>query len=200
MENLYSFLYGLLVAVIISILEKAISALASAYFNKNSYSINGFWISNYNSAFDPTIRANDIVWIYYYRKKIYIVYHQYYNKIYRHYVFKGQGYIANNGRLAIAYNFNNSKSYQNGVMLLTPIDIKSTKKGYSGKFYEFDARNGTKRGEKIKGSELKIYDIDYIMIPYSMSLIQKIKFFLNKDNFTPDRINKEFEINYYEQL
>lgn len=198
LNNFNDFIYGILAAVVIAVFEKLLTAIVSSIANRNHYSINGFWVTKYISAFDPDIKANDLVRIYFYKNKFFITYQQYHNKTVNCKIFKGEGYIGNTGRIAIIYNISTNTIYQNGVMILAPIDIKSTKKGYAGKFYELDSRDITQKGNEIQGSGLKIYDIDYLMIRFKLTFKQKCKFFLNMPVFTPTELEKEFERCYNE--
>lgn len=198
-EYVLSFLYGLLTAVILAFIQDIIVRIYIYIHNLNKYSINGFWISNYKSVFDLELRANDIVWIRLTKNKLLITYQQYTNKSNSCKKFSGEGLIYN-GRIAISYYYSHDKIYQNGVMLLTHIDLKATKKGYSGAFYEFDSRNLKGKGKKIFGSELKIYTEDYILIPIKLTIFQKIKFIFNKPIFKPSsQISEEFD-NLYNDI
>ncbi|KPU45179.1 hypothetical protein OXPF_13060 [Oxobacter pfennigii] len=178
-SNIISFLNGLLSAIILAILQHFVVSTFLYFRNKNDYSINGYWISKYNSAFDKEIAANDLVLIRVIKNKIVVKYQQYYNTIDVCNTFRGEGYIGN-GRISVAYVYSDRNTYQNGVMLLTQIDLAATKKGFSGKFYELDSRIVKSNGQKIYGSELRIYGIDYVLVPIKLSIRQKIYFLLNK--------------------
>lgn len=200
-EYVLSFLYGLLTAVILAFVQDIIVRIVIYIRNLNKYSINGFWISKYKSAFDEELYVNDIVWMKLTKNKLLITYQQYTNKTNKCKKFYGEGYFDNNGRIAISYYYSDKKTYQTGVMLLTNIDLKATKKGYSGKFYEFDSRKVKSKGKTIFGSELKVYDIDYILIPIKLTVFQKIKFVFNKSIFKPnDQISEEFDYLYNDIL
>lgn len=200
-EYILSFLYGLLTAVILAFFQDIIVRIIIYLHNLNKYSINGFWISKYKSAFDEELYVNDIVWIKLAKDKLLITYQQYTNKTNNCKKFYGEGYLSNNGRIAVAYYYSDKTTYQNGVMLLSHIDLKTTKKGYSGKFYEFDSRKVKSKGKTILGSELKVYDIDYILIPIKLTIFQKIKFVFNKPIYKSNcQILKEFETLYNDVL
>ncbi len=182
-ESLISFAYGLLTALILSIVQKIFICLLSHIRDKNNYSINGFYLSKYKSAFDSKIVAHDLIYISCFKNKISIKFQQYYNKSNRVRIFNGCGYLGNNSRMAIAYQFNNRTTIQNGTMLLTQIDLKATKKAYSGKFYEFDTRTNKKNGQNIIGSNLNIFTVDYLVIPANISLKKRFKYLLNVKSF-----------------
>lgn len=185
-KQLLSFIYGLLTVIILTIIQEIIVRFVLFIRNINQCSVNGFWISKYNSSFDPEIHANDVVWIRLVKNKLVITYQQYTNKTNKCKKFKGEGYLGGQGRIAISYYYSDNNTYQNGVMLLTHIDLKATKKGYSGKFYEFDSRKIKNKGKTVLGSELKIYDVDYILIPLELTLFQKVKFIFNQSIFKPN--------------
>jgi hypothetical protein len=180
-ENLKSFLYGLLVALMIAITQKVITNLVLWLRDKNKYDINGFYISKYNSAFDSEISANDLVYVRCLKNKLVITYQQYHSKMSGCKIFKGEGYIATTSRIAISYQYSDKKNFQNGVMLLSPIDLTATEKAFSGKFYEYDTRKVKSNGQKVYGSDLRIYGVDYILIPIYLKLIQRLKFYINRN-------------------
>lgn len=190
------FFNGIIVALILAAIYKGIEKVITYFRDRNYYSINGFWVSKYNSAFDPEIEARDIVYIRSVANRRLITYHQYHNKLDGINIFKGTGYLSSNGSLAFSYQYSSHQASQVGVMLLSQIDIKSTKKAYSGKFYELDSRSTKKKNKvkklkgkikKSKGKKLKsplhIYSVDYTMVKCKITLKQKIKFIFGKPVF-----------------
>jgi len=173
---------GLLSAVILAICGNVFTWLYFRFRNRASYSIFGFWISEYNSAFNKEVSATDLLYIKPYRNKIIAKYQQYDSKLdEKSTIWRGEGYVGDrSNRVAIAYFFDNESAYQTGIMLLTQIDLKSTQKGLSGKSYELDSRSGDGvRGQSIYGSKLNIYYLDYVAYRPKLSFKQKFLFHLN---------------------
>lgn len=180
MNFLKEILLGFIELIGVAIILKFVELLFLFLVNRKKYTINGFWISCYNSAFDSDIKANDIVEIHSMGNRLIITYQQYYNKSIECNVFRGEGYVSSNGCVSFSYFFDSSDARHVGTMILSQIDLKSTHKALKGKFFEYDTRKGIKEPLGDKTNALNLYDEDYFMIKCNLTLKQKIKFYLNK--------------------
>ena len=178
----------------IAIVVKIVETIYLYFVNRKKYSINGFWISKYSSAFDSEVKANDIVEIHSMGDRLIITYQQHYNKLDGINVFQGEGYSNSKGCLAFSYFFDNGDANQVGVMILSEVDLKNTQKALKGKFFEYDTREGIKVPLNDTMSGLKLYDVDYFLVRCKLTFFQKIKFYLKKPVYNSyDEIENKYE-------
>ena len=194
MDFVINIFKGILELVSVGLVLKTIEYIFLLIINRRKYSINGFWISQYESAFGKEICANDIVEIHSLGNRLIITFQQYYNKSDGINIFQGEGYISSNGCISVSYFSDNDASRHVGCMILAQIDLKSTKKALKGRFFEFDTRDGIKSPMVDEKNALKLYDIDYVLIKYNLNLKEKIKFYLKKPVYkNHNEIKNKFE-------
>lgn len=194
MDFFYNILKEVYSLIGVAVVVKVVEFIYLYLVNRKKYSINGFWISEYSSAFDSEVKANDIVEIHSMGDRLIITYQQYYNKLEGINVFQGEGYSNSKGCLAFSYFFNGQDSSQVGVMILSEIDLKNTQKALKGKFFEYDTRNGIKKPLDDTMSVLKLYDIDYFLVRCKLTILQKIKFYFKKSVYSSyDEIENKYK-------